>query len=257
MIAAEARELSPGLRLLYAPANALQFLTRLPLPGVPYHSSSLADGLAFFPLVGGLLGWVAGLADFALAPHVGPRIAALAAVLVTVLLTGALHEDGLADCADAFGMRHARERTLLILRDSRIGTYGALALGCSLLGRVGLLAELPSGKLIGLLVAAHALGRWSSLPLALIPPARAQDGQGSRVAGRIAWPVLLFGTLSALGLAGWMLGRSAWAPVLATGLVTAGSGWFYVRRLGGITGDCFGATEQLAELAVLLCGVWR
>ena len=177
---------SPRLNPIQAFLAAVQFLTRIPTPSIPYTDYSLADSLPYFPIVGLLLGSLASLLYTALTAHTSIWFSALATILAVILLTGALHEDGLADAADAFGSYHSRERTLEILRDSRIGTYGALALIASVCSRVLLLAALSPAHVAGTLLAAFVLSRWSALPLALLPAARPQtDGQGTRVAGRI------------------------------------------------------------------------
>ena len=189
--------------------------------------------------------------------HVSTIVSALFATLLLILITGALHEDGLADCADAFGSHHPLDRTLAILRDSRIGTYGTLALILSVLARILLLAALPLDRATPTLITAHVLARWSSLPLALLPAARpAEDGQGARVAKQISRPALLLGTLITLAITATALRFHALVPILLAVTITALTGAFYKRRIGGVTGDCFGATNQLVEIAVLLCGAW-
>ncbi|ADW69083.1 cobalamin-5-phosphate synthase CobS [Granulicella tundricola MP5ACTX9] len=164
--AALARRTNPAYALL----AAVQFLTRIPTPQIPYTDRTLSDALAYFPLIGLLIGTLAALVNQFLAPHLSRPLSALCTVTFTVLITGALHEDGLADCADAFFGHHSRERTLAILRDSRIGTYGAAALALSLGARVLLVAALPLNHVFPYLIAAHTLARWSPLPLSYLPP---------------------------------------------------------------------------------------
>ena len=183
------------------------------------------------------------------------------AVLSTVLVTGGLHEDGLADCADGFGGGSARARKLEIMRDSRIGTYGALTLGLSLMLRVAALAGLAERGGLGLtaagLLAAAAASRGLGLmPIALLGPARS-DGLGHD-AGRL--PAIVFPTASALAivlglvLPGWSgspLPRTALALGLAT-LAAAGVTELARRQVGGVTGDVAGACQQACEVALLL-----
>lgn len=239
---------------------AFAFLTRFPLPSVCYDGGSLARSVKFFPLVGLVLGGGASLFHAFLVPHVPPDISALAVLLALVLMTGALHEDGLADVADAFGGGvRDRTRILSILRDSRIGSYGAIALVLSLGARVLLLENLPPSKFAAYVVAAHVLCRWSSLPLSLwLAPARApHDGMGVRIAHRTTSASVLIGSALALAVILPTLRLMAIAPIVITLAVTLASGLFYRQRLSGITGDCFGATNQFTEIAVLCCGVWR
>ena len=235
---------------------AFQFLTRLPMPRVAFVPGSLARAAALFPLVGLALGAGAALLQRLLAPHLGRTLAALAVILALVLATGALHEDGLADAADGFGGGRDRDHTLLILRDSRIGSYGALALVFSVLARLLLLAAIPPGHVAAYLIAALTLSRWTSLPLSLLPAARAQGGQGARLAQHASRATLLAGSLLAAIISLVALRRAALAPVLLTAAIVALSARFYRRRIGGVTGDCFGATIQITEIAVLCCGAW-
>jgi adenosylcobinamide-GDP ribazoletransferase len=237
--------------------SAMQFLTRIPLPSLVYEEDSLARAVKFFPAVGALIGYAAALLHRALAPHLSRPLTAIAVLTFLVLLTGALHEDGLADSADGFGGGHTRDKVLLIMRDSRIGTYGAVALVLSLVGRMFLLAAIPLDHVLLYLIAAHVLSRWTALPLSyFLPAARQQDGQGARVARLTSSASLIVGTIFSFCLVGYMLRFQAIAPVTAAIVFTALSAWFYQHRIGGITGDCFGATNQLTELVIYLCGAW-
>jgi adenosylcobinamide-GDP ribazoletransferase len=238
-------------------ALAVQFMTRVPVRSKGLDPARLSRASAWFPVVGLLVGGVAAVAYLLLVPHLTRPLAALIAVFVMVMITGALHEDGLADCADAFGGGWTREDKLRILKDSRIGTFGAIALILSLAGRVLLLATMPAGIVAGYMISAQVLARCTPLPLsALLKPAREQEGQGRRVAGVTSWITAALGTAMAIALTTLILRASAWQPILAVEIVIAGSGLYYARRLGGITGDCMGATIQLSEIAVYLCGAW-
>jgi adenosylcobinamide-GDP ribazoletransferase len=180
----------------------------------------------------------------------------LVLLMYLVLLTGGLHEDALADAADGFGGTWDKQQVLAIMRDSRIGSYGAIAIVFSLLGRFILLTQLPPGKFFAYFAAGQALCRWTPLPLSFfLPPARADSGQGSRVAGKVSWFVFFAGTVVAFGIAAAFLkGALLWAGSTAV-LITIVTGLYYQKRLGGITGDCLGATIQLAEIGVYLTGV--
>ncbi|HEV2272838.1 MAG TPA: adenosylcobinamide-GDP ribazoletransferase [Acidobacteriaceae bacterium] len=238
--------------------TALQFLTRLPLAPASYDAGSLASAAGWFPFVGLLIGAGALAVHTLAARGLPPLLAALVTVVFLVVITGALHEDGLADTADGLGGGWTREQALRIMRDSRIGSYGAIALILSLLARVLLLASLRPAVFGRYLVAAHVLCRWSTLPLSsFLRPAREQDGQGSRVAQQIPRSAFLLGSLFTAVAVGVLLGSRWWLPASAALLVTALSGFYFQRRLGGITGDCFGAANNLAEIAVYLCGVWQ
>jgi adenosylcobinamide-GDP ribazoletransferase len=237
-------------------AVAFQFLTRLPVPSVAFAPDGLARSVKFFPLVGLLIGSGAALLEKLLAPHLGRAVSAVVVLLYLVLITGCLHEDGLADLADSLGGWNPEQR-LAILRDSRIGTYGAAALGLSLLSRAVLLAGLPLEHFTAYLISAHVLCRWSTLPLSYyLPPARESEGQGARIASLTSASSLIVGSVFTLVTVMVALRKAAIAPVLSAIAIPLLSSFFYMRKFGGVTGDCFGATNQLTEIAVYLCGAW-
>lgn len=238
-------------------ALAVQFMTRVPIRSERLDPARLSRAAAWFPAVGLLVGGAAVLAYMFVVPHLARTLAALIAVFVMVMITGGLHEDALADCADAFGGGWTREDKLRIMKDSRIGSFGAVAMILSLTSRVLLLAMMPAGAVVGYLISAQVLARWTPLPLgALLKPAREHEGQGRRLAGATSWLTVALGTAIAIALTILILRASAWQPILTVAIVTGASGLYYKRRLGGITGDCMGATIQLSEIAVYLCGAW-
>jgi adenosylcobinamide-GDP ribazoletransferase len=237
--------------------SAIQFLTRIPMPSVGYRADSLAGAVKFFPLVGALIGVLAALLNRYFASHLPRPVSAFIVVTFLVLITGCLHEDGLADAADGFGGGPTREKILLILRDSRIGSYGAAALCLSLVGRFVLIASLPVDHSARYLIVANVLCRWTILPLSyFLPPAREDDGQGARIARLTTRFSLIAGTIFAFALTGALLRWQAVVPLAVAILITVLSGRFYSRKIGGITGDCFGATTQATEITIYLCGVW-
>jgi adenosylcobinamide-GDP ribazoletransferase len=247
----------PFPRFIVDIAVAFQFLTRLPIPQVAFAPDGLARSVKFFPLVGLVIGCGGAVLQKGLAPHLGRPLCAGAVVLYLVLITGCLHEDGLADVADSLGGWNVEQR-LTILRDRRIGSYGAAAMVLSLASRAVLLAELPLAHFTAYLVSAHVLCRWSTLPLSYyLPPAREREGQGARVARLTSTFSLLAGSLFTLATVVVLLRKAAIAPVLMALAVSLLSSIFYLRKFGGVTGDCFGATNQLTEIAVYVCGVWR
>ncbi|WP_255484109.1 adenosylcobinamide-GDP ribazoletransferase [Granulicella sp. 5B5] len=240
----------------------MQFLTRIPMPSRSYEAGSLSRSVKFFPLVGLIVGGGAALLHFFLAPHLPRVVTAFVVLVYLVLVTGGLHEDGLADAADGFGGGTSREKVLLILRDSRIGSYGGIALVFSLLGRLILIASLPLSLVLYYLLAANVLCRWTVLPLSyFLPSAREQqasepDGQGARIARQISIVALIGGTVFSFAISAAFLKVFAIGPILSAILMTWLTGAYYNRRIGGVTGDCFGATIQLAEIGIYLCGAW-
>jgi adenosylcobinamide-GDP ribazoletransferase len=238
-------------------AAAFQFLTRIPTPSTRFETDSLLRAAKFFPLVGFVVGGGAALLQEMLLFHLSRPLIALILLAYFVLITGCLHEDGLADVADGFGGGWNKDQILTILKDSRIGSYGATALVVSLLARYLLLASLPIEHFAAYVISAHVLCRWSTLPLSyFLPPAREQEGQGARIAKLTSRTTLIFGSVFSFAVVVFALRWSAVAPLLAALVSVALSGWFYWRRISGVTGDCFGATNQLTEIAVYFCGVW-
>ena len=239
---------------------AFQFLTRLPIPAYSFDEFSISRAAKFFPLVGLVIAGAGAGLNWLLLPHVAAPFRAALVLLLFVVLTGAFHEDGLADAVDGFGGGWTRERVLEIMHDSRIGSYGALAIGFSLLFRFLALNVLAANPWrFGMYVCvAHVLCRWSTLPLgAWLPAARTGAGAGARVAQNISIASLLGGTLFAFVVCVFALHAGAWIPILVSVIVTGATGLFYRQRLGGVTGDCFGATNQLVEISVYLCGVFH
>ena len=235
---------------------AFQFLTRLPLPQLDYDPASLSRSLKFFPLVGLVIGLLGAWFERLLAPHLSRALAAFLVLLLFVLVTGALHEDGLADTVDGFGGGRNRELILAIMHDSRIGSFGTSALVLSLIARLLLLSALPMNRFTAFVVSAQVLSRWTALPLSYVLQPAAENGQGARIAQKISGVSMVAGTLLTLLIVFYVMHARFWIPIGLVLMVTVLSGLYYFRRLGGITGDCFGATNQLAEIAVYFCGVW-
>ena len=255
----------PGSSLLTEFWLCLGFYSRLPIPramheATPHSFAHFSRAVRVLPLVGAVLGAFAALAmGAALGLGLPPSLAAPLSLGSLILLSGALHEDGLADCADGFFGGATRERRLEIMRDSRIGTFGAVALALSLYVRAASLA-LIAGESLGLaaavLIGAAALSRTAALiPLAVLPPAR-ENGAGFAAgkpdrAARAAAACL--GVIFALApvLAGTGPVRALTAIAVATGAAYAIVP--LARKLiGGQTGDVAGAAQQLSEIAFYL-----
>ncbi len=235
--------------------TAVQFLTRVPVPAwVGHGPEQLDQATRYLPLVGIGVGLV-GAAVLTLAAAGLPQpVAALLSVVATLLLTGALHEDGLADTLDGLFGGVTREDALRIMRDSRLGTYGAAGLTLALGLKVAALSALPAAA--PALVAGHAGSRFFVVcVLARLPYARA-DGKAAPVAGGVgAMELAVAGVCGALPMV--LLGsRAVPAFVIAAGLAWGMARWFR-RRLGGYTGDALGAVQQLTELTILLVALWH
>lgn len=252
-----------GRDLVNETARAIAFLSRIPVPDRYFenHDGSLSQTVGAFPLAGLLITLPAAVL-LALLAVVGapPLVAVLTALVLQMLVTGALHEDGLTDTADGLGGGRDRERALAIMKDSRIGTYGALALILSVGLRAASIAALvtalpPFAAALGWLAAA-ALSRaamvwhWSSLPAAKSDGVAASVGLPEKAATRIALasgiaaPVLLGFLVLPLG--------AALASLIAAGLLTSGFTTVVRSRINGHTGDTIGASQQIAEIGFLV-----
>jgi adenosylcobinamide-GDP ribazoletransferase len=236
----------------------LSFFTRLPVKapsdGGDAPAGSLAQAARAFPIAGLAVGLVGALIYF-LAMELGLSglLAALLAVAATVIVAGALHEDGLADFADMLGVRGDRARKLEVMRDSRIGSYGVLALGFSVAIKVGAIVGLGEPRLVGgALIAAHVMGR-AVLPVIMrsLPMARS-DGL-AHGAGKPSSA----GMYQSLGL-GLLLSAFACGPGPALVSLVVGVVAAYLvseiarRQIGGYTGDVLGAAQEVAQLAILI-----
>ncbi|HEX5996624.1 MAG TPA: adenosylcobinamide-GDP ribazoletransferase [Jiangellales bacterium] len=231
--------------------TAVGLLTRLPvLPRAEgADRGGLAGAVGYFPFVG-LLVAGAGIGVWAvLEPILGPLVAAVASVLATVAVTGGLHEDGLADVADGFWGGSTPDRRLDIMRDSRIGTFGVLAVTGDLLIRVALLAPLDFAGVVRVLVAGHVIGRAAPLVLsAWLPPAR-PEGLGAGI-GKPRRSGVVLACVTVLGAAVAAAGGWAAVPLVAAGVAVAAVSWLARSRIGGYTGDALGAGVLVVNLAV-------
>jgi adenosylcobinamide-GDP ribazoletransferase len=217
--------------------------------------AELGKAAAFFPLIGVIVGGGAALVSVLLQRVFPVSASVLCAMVFAAFITNGFHEDGLADTFDGFGGGWTKDRVLEIMRDSRIGTYGTLALVFLVLGKLTFLSSLPQGQIWRWLIVAHTAARWTILPLcAWLPYARA-DGQGKLVAKQVGALELLTATATLIVAFLLLPWRAALAALLVTSLVTLLSGLYFRARLEGITGDCLGATNQLTEVGLYLTAV--
>jgi len=261
--------LARALHELRLAAVALQFLTRVPVPRwVGFEPAWLHQCVRHFPLVGALVGAWGACVLWAALWLWPPLVSAVLSLIATVWLTGAFHEDGLADTCDGLGGSVSRERSLEIMKDSRIGTYGAVALVLALGLKVALIEALTATDVamaLTALVWSHAASRVA--PVALVwrlpyagdaehakakPLATQVSGGGVAVA--VAWMLVI-------SMGAWWacdagsrstLLRALGLSIAAAALAAAACGRWLRRRLGGFTGDTLGATQQIVEGACLL-----
>lgn len=234
--------------------TAVQYFTRVPVPRWVGHSGAQLNGATrYFPAVGVAVGAIAAASVWVCSMAFPPLLTAILSTAVTVGLTGAFHEDGLADTADGLGGGYTRERALEIMKDSRIGTFGTLALILVLGIKIATLSAMPSTLAMTALLAAHPLSRWCAVLIAWrLPYVRIDDSTRAKpVVEHIALADVMIASL--FGLAPLVAcGVHSIAGVIAALLVVIQLGRWYARRLGGYTGDTLGAAQQLTEVTFYL-----
>jgi adenosylcobinamide-GDP ribazoletransferase len=249
------------LRLFFI---ALQFFTRLPIPGwVGFQPHWLHHASRYFPLVGLVVGSIVAAVYWAAALVLPPAVAVLLSTAAGIYLTGAFHEDGFADACDGLGGGLTRERALDIMKDSRIGAYGAIGIVLLLAVKCAALAHLPPSATTGALLVAHPLSRLMAASLIWRMAYARAEGKAKPMAQQmsgaeflIAAACTLPAVLAATGL-DWLDWRGIAIGGVAMALVTL---WFARKlrqRLGGYTGDCLGAVQQLSEAVFYLCVLAR
>ena len=242
---------------LHAFRASFTFLTRIPVGGVPYPAKTWEWISIWFPLVGALLGAMQALIWMGLDGHSDPT-RAIIVVIVGLLVTGGFHEDGLSDSVDALGGAYDRENVMRILKDSRIGAFGALALIVALMLKVSLLVDLGILAPVGLVLGQSLSRALPVIQLGVQPYARRDDPQSK------SRDVARSGGLQALIATGWVA-AIAWGAFV-WGVPTAGIvgslgamlvvgvvlGVYFQRRAGGLTGDFMGTLQQVSELGILM-----
>lgn len=226
---------------------AISFLTIVPVAG------SVPPGRAaiFFPIVGAILG-AAGAGLFIAASLALPiSLAALLTVTFWTMISGVLHEDGLADVADALRAGRSPEKMLAILKDSRIGTYGAVAIVLSLVARWQALQHIPAPRILVVCIVAQAVPRAAMVALAWVSRPSG-DGLGLAFSSSLTTTGALIAMaqgVAASMLPGW---RAGLLIIAGTYLIVRGARGYFYKRIGGVNGDCLGATEQLLEIFILI-----
>ncbi|MEO6352067.1 MAG: adenosylcobinamide-GDP ribazoletransferase [Burkholderiaceae bacterium] len=238
---------------------ALQFFTRIPIPRwVGFEPDWLQHAVRYFPAVG----WVVALltaAVYALSALLWPQaVAVLLSTIAGIYLTGAFHEDGFADVCDGFGGGLTQQRVLEIMQDSRVGAYGAIGIALLLALKCVLLSSLPGAEVVIALLLAHPLSRLFSTALIWrLDYAKAQ-GKAKPLAQQMSAAEFLIATLSvalpaAIALAmDWIAWQALLAGAICAALATVFLARKFVQHIGGYTGDCLGAVQQMAEVAFYL-----
>jgi adenosylcobinamide-GDP ribazoletransferase len=237
--------------------GALMFMTRLPVgKGYVFRSQDLPRSAVYFPIVGVMIGLLGGLVLLCAEPFFPPVIAVLLCMGTTVLVTGALHEDGLADAMDGLlGGQEPRQR-LEIMRDSRLGSYGAVALWFSLTAKAFVLTSLLEEgvlKAVTALIVAQGLGRAATVVLLFSHPyVRSDQSKASPFGNAVTLKEALLALIFPVLLSFVLLGNKSVLILIAAAAGTWAAGRYFQKKIGGITGDCLGAASQLIELVCYL-----
>jgi len=241
--------------------TALQFFTRLPIPRwVGFEPDWLHHASRYFPLVGLVVGAAAAAVYWAATLVLPQAVAVLLSTAASIYMTGAFHEDGFADACDGLGGGTTRERALEIMKDSRIGAYGAIGIGLLLAVKCAALAHLPPLAAVGALVVAHPLSRLMAASLIWRMEYARAEGKAKPLAQQMTGGEFAIAMLCCLpplvfALAGPLPWHNLALGMLAMALTAF---WFArkcARRLGGYTGDCLGAVQQLCEAVFYLCAL--
>jgi adenosylcobinamide-GDP ribazoletransferase len=226
-------------------SNALRFLTRLPVPATVAGADDLPRTAAWFPLVGAIVGAAVGGAMWAGAA-VSPWLGALCALVAWVVITGGLHLDGLADVADALAASHrSPERFLTVLRDPHTGAFGAMAIALQLIAKLVLLAEIPATHAVVALGLVAAWARWGALVWALLLPPLAEGSGAAFATGTNPYVTAATGLVLAF-FSAWLSPLLVVVPIVVIAVAV-----YWKLRLGGMTGDCLGASIEVTETALL------
>jgi adenosylcobinamide-GDP ribazoletransferase len=239
--------------------TAVMFFTRIPgISNAPYDRRSQRQALKYFPLIGWLVGALGAITLSLAATLLPVSIAVLVAVIVIILLTGAMHEDGLADSFDAFGGGLDREQILRIMKDPRLGVYGAMALFLVIGLKLMLLLEL-SAQGIGFAALSLMFAQATSRFVVLLIPARldyvqhSPDSKSRSMVGeRLALSDLCIGAAFIFLPLLFLDDASLWLATIIAILFSIGLGAYFKSRIGGYSGDCLGATQQISEVLIYL-----
>ncbi|MYM26576.1 adenosylcobinamide-GDP ribazoletransferase [Duganella sp. FT135W] len=247
------------LRLFF---TALQFFTRLPIPGwVGFDPAWLNQASRYFPLVGVVVALITSAAYLVAAWFLPAPVAVIISTAIGIYITGAFHEDGFADMCDGFGGGMTPERVLEIMKDSRIGAYGAIGTICMLALKLVTLAMMPTLAAVGALLVAHPLSRLMATSLIWRLDYARAEGKAKPLAQKMSSAEFMIAALTAMLPAvavialHWLPATALASSVVAAAIATFWLARKFVRRIGGYTGDCLGAVQQVAEVTIYLCAL--
>ena len=232
--------------------NALAFLSTLPSKKYEdFESNELGKSMAFFPLVGLILGGCLVLVNFLLSPYLDSSLLNIILLALLVFLTGGIHLDGLMDVADGIGGGNNKDKVLSIMRDSRVGSFGVLSAIFLVLIKLEALNSLGSESKWAALILMPVVARWGQVFLSYISPFARKDGLGRSAIEGLNNPTLVFALISALIISWFSAGLTGLGIMAIVSLFTFAWSRVFIVRLGGITGDIIGALSEVLEVLVL------
>lgn len=232
---------------------ALQFLTTIPLlPRRKLNPEELGRSLGYFPVVGLLIGLMLAALSWMLGLILPAAVVNILLVIALVVITGALHLDGLADTCDGLGGYRTPEERLEVMRDSRIGGFGAIGVSCLLLAEYVSLNSVPVGLLMGALVLMPVLSRWAMVYAVFAYPYARPSGLGKAFKQQATWQKMVIATIVALAVAMILFQLAGLALMLGVWLITLAMAAYLKRKFGGLTGDTYGAMAEVTEVGVLI-----
>ncbi|MDN5204120.1 adenosylcobinamide-GDP ribazoletransferase [Fulvivirgaceae bacterium BMA10] len=252
--------------------TALMFYTRIPCPKwVDHREAYVNQSTRYFPLIGWIVGVIAGVVYLIFSYLINPIVGVLFSITASILTTGAFHEDGLADVCDGFGGGWTKDKILVIMKDSRIGTYGVTGLILIILFKVALLIQIISYfenqllPIVLVFITAHALSRLTAASFIFTHPyvRDTDDSKAKPVAKKVKLSHLLvaicFGLLPLIGSVFYFKRYELFVVLLSMYLAKVYLGKYFTKWIGGYTGDCLGATQQISEIVFYLSFVvlWK
>lgn len=231
---------------------ALGHLSRLPVPAIPFKEESLGRSTAFFPLVGLVFGAILAIFWWLAGQLFSPPVIAAMIVVGLVILTGGIHLDGFMDSADGLFSGRSTERKLEIMRDSRVGAFGVLAVICLFLLKFSLLQSFPGTVMFKVLLLTPVLSRWGMAYAIFTFPYARPEGLGKLYAVYTGKRELLLASFIAVAIAGFTLGPVGLWLMALSGVLTLFLGKVIAGELGGLTGDTYGAINEILEVIILL-----
>ncbi|HWZ02130.1 MAG TPA: adenosylcobinamide-GDP ribazoletransferase [Mucilaginibacter sp.] len=235
--------------------TALMYFTRIPCPKWVDHSEEyLNKSSRYFPVVGIIVGAISAISFWCFKLILPKEIALLLSMVASVLATGAFHEDGFADVCDGFGGGWTKEKILLIMKDSRLGAYGVIGLGLILLIKWTSLNNLPTGLIVIAMISGHAISRLNAVSLIYTDQyAREDDSSKSKpLATKMSTGSLVFAIICGLAPLGLFINVYVWLTLVPLLLVRWYFSGYFKKWIGGYTGDCLGAVQQVSEVVFYL-----